>query len=163
MNAHIRHFAPTDRVSLERAIDAVCAEGRWMSTTCFQPTPSWRHALQEPTCSRHCLLVAEDRDRIVGWCRALPSECKAKVNEAELGIGLLAPYRNQGLGTQLVRCALDWAGEANLPRLRLRTRKSNTRARRVFTRCGFRPLDISGDWIKMVYPVADSAAQGEHL
>lgn len=162
MSTHIRRFTLADRASLERAINAVCAEGRWMRTERFEPTPSWQHALEDPACSRHCLLVVEDRDRIVGWCRALPSECKTKVNEAELGIGLLAPYRNQGVGTKLVHCALDWAKKANLPCLWLRTQKSNTRARRVFKRCGFHPLDISGDWIKMAYPVADSAAQGEH-
>lgn len=163
MTVHIRYFTSTDRTSLEKTIDAVCAESRWMSTSCFQPTPSWRHALEEPNCSRHCLLVAEDRDQIVGWCRVLPSECKTEVNEAELGIGLLAPYRNQGVGTKLVRCALDWARETNLPCLWLRTRKSNTRARRVFRRCGFHPFGISGDWIRMVYPIEDSAAQGEIL
>lgn len=142
MKAHIRCFTLSDRPSLKATIDAICAEGCWMFTSNFQPTSSWRHALEEPTCSCHCLLIAEVQDRIVGWCRVLPSECKANVNDAELGIELLPNYRNQGLGTALVHRTLDWAREENLHHLRLRTRRDNTRARRVFTHCGFHPVSI---------------------
>jgi RimJ/RimL family protein N-acetyltransferase len=163
MNAHIRRFTPSDRASLEKAINIVCAEGRWMSTSHFQPTPGWRHALEEPTCSRHCLLVVEDQDRIVGWCRVFPETCEGAVKEAELGVGLVTSYRNHGLGAALVRHALNWAGEADLHHVWLNTREDNARARRVFARCAFRPAGISGDWIKMVYQIEDVEAQGESI
>jgi hypothetical protein len=51
MKAHIRCFTLSDRPSLKATIDAICAEGCWMFTSNFQPTSSWRHALEEPTCS----------------------------------------------------------------------------------------------------------------
>ncbi len=147
---NVRRFVRSDRASLEEAINAVCAEGRWMSTSSFQPTPAWRHALEQPNCSNHCLLVAEEKGHIVGWCRVLPAACKGEVTKAELGIGLLPDYRNRGLGTVLVQRVLDWARETGLERLWLRTREDNTRARRVFARCGFFACGKSDGWIRMI-------------
>jgi ribosomal protein S18 acetylase RimI-like enzyme len=133
MTTHIRPFAPSDRVALIETIEAVCGEGRWMSTPRFQPTPEWLHALAEPGCSCHLLLVVEDAVNIAGWCRLFPIGSQA----SGLGVGLLPAYRNRGLGTMLVRQALDWALAAGLQRVALTTRQDNTRAIRVFTRRGF--------------------------
>ena len=126
MDAVIRPFSPSDEVLLRKAIDAVCAEGRWMSTLRFQPTPAWVHALETPTCPDHLLLVAEDGGRIVGWCRLfLLSRCNGHNNEVELGIGLLPEYRGRGLGRTLVGQALNWATAVSVKRVTLTTRADN--------------------------------------
>jgi RimJ/RimL family protein N-acetyltransferase len=133
----IRPFQSGDCPGLVQAIDAVCGEGRWMKTTRFEPTPGWSHALEEPDCSCHLLLVAEDAGRVVGWCRTFPGERGNGAQEATLGIGLLSPYRDRGIGTALVRHALRWAKGAGYRRVRLTTHPDNARAIRVFARCGF--------------------------
>jgi len=142
----IRRFASRDRTQLIQTIDAVCGEGRWMSTTRFEPTPAWTHALEEPDCVNHLLLVVEDKDRVVGWCRTLPTKCQQDKQEATLGIGLLPAYRDRGIGTALVRQALAWAGGAGYQRIRLTTHPNNARAIHVFRRCGFsltRRIDVN--------------------
>lgn len=159
----LRPFIPTDLADLVAAINAVCAEGRWMSTSRFQPTPGWRHALESPTCPHHRLLVVQDKSCIVGWCRLLPTTCAVGATEAELGIGLLPMYRDRGLGTGLVRLALTWAGAAGFQRVWLTARADNTRAVHVFTRCGFHQLDISDNRVTMMFPVRDVAPQGENV
>ncbi len=159
----LRPFTPTDQDGLVAAINAVCAEGCWMSTPRFQPTPGWQHMLESPTCPHHLLLVAEDESRIVGWCRLLPTTCADGAPEAELGIGLLPAYRGQGLGTGLVRLALAWAGATGLQRAWLTTRADNARAIHVFTRCGFHLLDVSDNRVTMMHPVCDVASQGENV
>lgn len=108
-----------------------------MSAPRFEPTPVWTHALEEPDCPYHLLLVVQDACHVIGWCRTFPSICNAYRQRADLGIGLLPEYRNQGLGTTLVRQSLDWARMRGIQYVTLTTRPDNIRALGVFTRCGF--------------------------
>ena len=143
----VRPYRVRDRDGLISVIDAVCAEGRWMKTDRFEPTPVWEHALADPGCPCHLLLVAVDGTRITGWCRVFPT---GDNGEGEIGIGLLAPYRNQGLGTRMLRRAVKWAKEHHFTRLKLTTRADNTRAIRVFKRCGFVITASTPEgWVKM--------------
>jgi GNAT superfamily N-acetyltransferase len=132
----VRPFGTPDRSGLVQTIDAVCGENRWMSTTRFKPTAHWLHALAEPACSCHSLLVAEDAKQVVGWCRIFPGE-DAGTRELTLGVGLLPAYRDRGVGTALVRQSLEWARDAGHGQVRLTTHPDNARAIHVFTRCGF--------------------------
>ena len=137
MTVAVRGFAPSDRRSLERAIDAVCGEGEWMATRRFEPTPAWRHALKAPACCAHLLLVAEEARQVVGWCRLFPADCQTAAGLLELGIGLLPEYRGRGLGDLLTRTALRWAGDQDAPRVTLSTRAGNAAAIALFEKCGF--------------------------
>ncbi len=148
-SSNVRSYQVIDKGALETVINAVCAEGRWMRTTHFEPTPAWEHALTEPDCPDHLLLVAHAEERPIGWCRAFPTNVPG---EAKVGIGLLPPYRDRGLGTSMLRRSLDWAGEQELTRLTLTTRDDNHRAIHVFEKCGFSPTGWrEGKWIEMEY------------
>jgi ribosomal protein S18 acetylase RimI-like enzyme len=134
MNACFRSYTLGDRAALVNVIDQVCAECHWMATRSFEPTPAWLHALAEPNCPRHLLLLA-DNNHIFGWCRLL-----AEVEWPEsidLGIGLLPEYRQCGIGTALIQSALNWAALAGYQRVTLSVHPDNFHARNVFERCGF--------------------------
>lgn len=149
MTIALRPYAVQDRANLIGVIDEVCSEGRYMSTTRFEPTPSWELALQATPRNDHLLLLAADGPTVVGWCRVFP-EAGAQRTEASLGVGLLRPYRNRGIGGSLVQQALWWAWSAGLQRVTLKTRLDNGRALRVFVRCGFEFLSASdGVWADM--------------
>ena len=137
MKPVIRPFTDRDKPDLISTIDAVCAEGRWMRTLRFEPTPVWAHALENAGCSDHLLLVVEDDAQIVGWCRTFPTSCRDGATTASLGIGLLPTHRDQGNGTALVCASLEWAAGATLDQLTLMTRPDNQRAIHVFGKCGF--------------------------
>jgi RimJ/RimL family protein N-acetyltransferase len=118
-----------------------------MRTYCFEPTPMWEHALTYSDCPCHLLLVVCDGQYIVGWCRMFPTHTPG---EADVGIGLLLPYRDQGLGTSTLRQAVGWARGQNLAQLTLTARLDNHRAIHVFEKCGFSPVGRSnGIRIKM--------------
>jgi len=118
-----------------------------MRTPRFEPTPAWEHALAQPDCSCHLLLVAADGANIVGWCRLFPTDEGA----LELGIGVVAPYRRRGLGRALLGAALEWASARGMPVV-LETRTDNAPAIRLFTRSGFRVVgQQDGHW-QMRYP-----------
>jgi GNAT superfamily N-acetyltransferase len=122
---------------LIETINTVCGEGRWMNTRQFEPTPAWTHALEKPACVSHLLLLVEDVDSVVGWCRTFPESCQDSKPVVSLGIGLLPAYRNQGIGTSFIRRSLVWAIEVGLRRVTLTTHPANARAIHVFSKCGF--------------------------
>ncbi len=146
MRIEVRPFQPADRPGLVAVVDAVCAEGI-MRTPRFIPTPAWEHALAHPDCPCHLLLVASDGDRVTGWCRLFPNGDGA----LELGIGVAAPYRRQGVGRALLEAALGWALEQGMPVV-LETRTDNIPAIRLFTHLGFRIVGQEDDHWQMQYP-----------
>jgi GNAT superfamily N-acetyltransferase len=136
MSIAFSRFEVDDRDDLIHVIDEVCAGTPYMATPCFQQTPSWRQALAAPDGVRHLLLIARDNCQIMGWCRLFP-EGQGASHQMELGIGLLAPYRQHGLGTGLVTRALDWARHAGCGLISLQVHPANVVARHVFEKCGF--------------------------
>ncbi|MBN1954659.1 MAG: GNAT family N-acetyltransferase [Anaerolineae bacterium] len=147
----MREYATQDRQALIAAIDAVCAASPWMLAPRFLPTPLWEHALRAPRCTRHRLLVVEDRAKVVGWCRLFPlALCNGPVPELELGIGLLPAYRHRGLGKALVGKAAAWGWEGGCQRIVLTTHPENRGALRFFQRLGFAPTGRQREgWIEM--------------
>jgi len=172
VTCNIRTFRSHDRYTLERAIDAVCGEGRWMATARFEPTPAWQHALTHPGCGSHLLLVAEAQDEVVGWCRLFPVDgpsertestemARARERGLELGIGLLPAFRGQGLGRELVEGALRWVRAVALPAVHLTTRRDNARALGLFARCGFLEAGEAGSGeVAMCYHVEQAHELG---
>jgi len=142
----VRPYHPSDRQNLMDAINAVCAGGM-MRTPRFEPTPAWEHALAQPDCPCHLLLVAVEGATVVGWCRLFPTDERA----LELGIGVVASHRRRGLGRALLGAALEWASARGMPVV-LETRTDNTPAIRLFTRSGFRVVGQQGDHWQMRYP-----------
>lgn len=143
----LRRYRSSDARGLAAAIDAVCAEGRWMHTARFEPTPAWEYALSHPDDTSHLLLVACHEDEVVGWCRVFPG---GEDGSAVVGIGLLKPYRDRGVGTQMLGTAIDWARQQGLQRLVLTTRSDNARAIHVFRKYGFQETGRrDGEWIEM--------------
>ncbi|MGB9777695.1 MAG: GNAT family N-acetyltransferase [Anaerolineae bacterium] len=144
MRIEVRPFQLADHPGLVAAVNSVCAEGM-MRTPRFIPTPAWEHALAQPDCPCHLLLIAAEGPQVVGWCRLFPTDGEA----LELGIGVLGPYRRQGLGRALLEAALDWA--RGMPVV-LETRTDNIPAIRLFTRFGFRIVgQEDGHW-QLEYP-----------
>lgn len=123
-----------------------------MATPHFCPTPAWEHALSAPDCPCHLLLVAEEWGEIVGWCRLFPEEGDGPA--LELGIGVRADRRRQGLGRALLTEALRWAGRQGLPVV-LETRRDNLPARRLFAQYGFRPAGEERGLLRMCRPVEE--------
>ena len=148
LQCSIRPYTLTDRSLLITTINAVCAEGRWMRTRCYEPTPAWEHALAEPDCSCHLLLIVVDEERVVGWCRVF-RDADSQTG-ADIAIGLLPEYREQGIGTALFQQAMVWTSKNGLARLHLTTRVDNARAIRLFQKFGFAVVrELDENWLEM--------------
>lgn len=145
----MRPYTSKDSTKLSQAINQVCADTPWMSTRSFIPTDSWVHAMDMEDCHYHRLLVADSNGEIVGWCRSFPAACGVLPSHAELGIGLLAQHRNQGIGTELIMRSLEWAEDAGLRKVDLTVSLRNSIAFHVFEKCGFEPASAQGNKMLM--------------
>ncbi len=137
MNYNIQCYAAMDRAAVLSVIDAVCREGLWMRTPRYEPTPVWELALSGAPAPGHLLRVVTAEARVIGWLRAFPVNHSEQV---ELGMGVLLPFRNGGIGTRLVAGALEWAGAAGYTRVSAVCRRDNTRAWHLFSKAGFSSL-----------------------
>ena len=138
----IRPYATKDLTQLPQAINQVCGDTPWMSTRSFTPTNTWLHAMEMDDCPHHRLFVADSNGEVVGWCRSFPASCGVQLPNTELGVGVLAKYRNQGIGTELIRRSLKWAEAAGLKKVDLTVSRYNSIAIHVFEKCGFETEQI---------------------
>ncbi|MCR4405320.1 MAG: GNAT family N-acetyltransferase [Anaerolineae bacterium] len=136
----VRPAAPSDAPLVIAVVDAVCRERRYMMTERFLPGPEWQEALgMIPRSGWKLLLVAECEGRIVGWCRAFADTVSPFARHtAEVGIGILKPYREIGIGTHLLRQTIQGSREAHLEKLTAAIFAINERALNLFIGRGFR-------------------------
>jgi len=136
----VRPAAPAEAPQVIAAVDAVCRERRYMMTDRFVPGPAWQEALgMAPRSGWKLLLVAECEKRIVGWCRVFAETVSPFARHvAEVGIGVIEPYREIGIGTHLLRRAIRAAREARLEKLTATAFAINERALNLFIGRGFK-------------------------
>lgn len=157
----LRPARPTDAPAVIAIINAVCAERVYLLTDRYVGTPQWEAALHHPEEALQCpktppglLLLPVVDKQIVGWCRVFPGIVSKTHHVADIGIGLLPPYREQGIGTRLLERAVDWAAAQGLIKLTADCFSTNLRARALFRKLGFaetgvryRQYKMNGDYV----------------
>lgn len=102
------------------------------------------------------LLAVNDNDVVIGWCDIVTRE-KYPSTTGFIGIGLLPEYRGKGIGSELMRKAMELASERGFNEIRLDCRRSNKRAIKLYKKLGFRrtfcsrsSLVIDGEYIPLI-------------
>ncbi|MEK6752601.1 MAG: hypothetical protein AABZ00_10080 [Chloroflexota bacterium] len=92
-------FLPRDREQVTDLINHVAAEGGFLQTGRFAPTPDWEKVLDEGADRRsgRLLLVARRRNSLAGFCRLFPEDKNERV-VGNVGIVLLPEYRQKTRG-----------------------------------------------------------------
>jgi RimJ/RimL family protein N-acetyltransferase len=97
-----------------------------------------RHRIVDILASDHeTLLVAEDRDALVGFLGIRGGLFRRNRHSAYIVIGILQAFTGQGIGTQLCLAMETWAHEHNLHRLELTVMVHNERAIALYKKMGF--------------------------
>lgn len=135
----VRRAVPADAYTVVANINAVCAEGIYMATEQYTPTPQWEQVLHWPDEYPHLLLLVAEMDRqVVGHCRVFPDEFGQKARHVgDLGIEIIRPFREIGIGTALMECAIEWTSTQGLKKLTVSTFSTNQRAINLFNKMGF--------------------------
>lgn len=82
--------------------------------------------------------VAEDQGRIVGIANVAGGTRRATRHSGGIGISLHPDYRDQGVGTRMMRYIIQWARETGIiTRLELSVFTHNARAIHVYENVGF--------------------------
>ncbi len=137
---HIRQAAPVDARVIVAGIDAVCAEAIYFYTPRYVPTPAWEAALHRPQdVPDHLLLVAEGPGNLfVGSVQLFPIAPQCTDTRAgELGIFVLQPFRDRGVGTGLMAEAMCRARELGYGKAFLTVLTTNLRAIHLYHKFGF--------------------------
>ena len=136
----VRRASPSDAHALVELAESVGREdGRWILGT-----GPWRSVADERrylrTIQGHpdaAVFVAEDGDRIVGRLSLARDPHPASRHVADLGLMVAASHRRQGVGTMLLRQAVDWAREAQIRKLELHVFPWNEPALALYGSFGF--------------------------
>src|SRR6185369_15649061 len=82
--------------------------------------------------------VALSSRRVVGWCDVLPTHGEARAHVGTLGIGLVREARGLGIGTALMKAAVERSWAKGLSRIELTVRADNLAAKALYEKMGFR-------------------------
>lgn len=135
----IRQAIPADAPRIIHMIKVVGAEGGYLYTSRYIPTPQWEAALHCPdSAPRHLLLVAEQDGVLIGVARLFPCDAAPEGgNTGELGLLVVDRLRGRGVGTALIQEILHRALALGYVRIVLSVRRANERAVRLYRRFGF--------------------------
>jgi RimJ/RimL family protein N-acetyltransferase len=99
--------------------------------------PLRAHLASIATSGNETVLVARDRDRLVGLITGMRGDHPARRGVVEIGIGVRASHRSQGVGFSLMMALERWAREVGCHRLSLRVVTRNTPAIALYRKAGF--------------------------
>ena len=75
--------------------------------------------------------------KVIGWCDISSFHRETMVHSGVLGLGVIAPYRHQGIGRALLERTLTQARTQGFTRIELTVRQSNQRAIALYKKIGF--------------------------
>jgi hypothetical protein len=144
----LRQAEPDDASDFIRIVDCVAREELYFLRSRFEVEEERERSLiAEARDGGDLILLALVDERPVGWVTLFRSKREFTRHTAELGIGVIAGYREIGIGTALMGAALMWAAEHGIEKVNLGVRANNERAQRLyrsfhFVQEGYRVRDI---------------------
>jgi RimJ/RimL family protein N-acetyltransferase len=134
---HIRKATTADLDVVECNINAVCREGIYLVSSHFTMPERWRRILAAGgELDNNLIIVAETDGLVVGHGRMFAGP-GTSAHVADLGMALIAGFRDQGIGSRMIAYMLDWARQKGLRKVTLGVFASNKRAIHVYDKFGF--------------------------
>ena len=156
----VRRARSQDAAAIVSGIAQVCDEGIYFETDTFVPDRHWEAALYHPeTFPHHLMSVAVWQDSLLGSVRLFSGLMGSKDRHvADLGIFVLKPYRDRGIGTRLMRYAIDWATDQGVEKVTLNVFADNHRAIHLYQKFSFqveglrkRQYRIQGEYVDELF------------
>jgi RimJ/RimL family protein N-acetyltransferase len=119
------------------ALDRVAKERRYLTFLEAPPIEEARKFILRNLGRGYPQRIALVEGRLVGWCDVLPVDRPTRAHNGILGIALLPEARGRGIGSALLRAALDDARRFGFTRVELSYRSGNARVGRLYERFGF--------------------------
>lgn len=126
------HFA-----GFHAAVDGVAKERRYLAMLEAPSFARTRRFVLDSLRAGAVHLVAVAGDDVVGWCDLRPKAAPALRHSAVLGMGIVAAYRRQGIGSRMLAATLELAWAKGTRRAELMVRSDNAPAIALYRRFGF--------------------------
>ncbi len=104
------------------------------------------------------IFVADAGEQLAGYIALFGGRFRRIRHSAHIVIGILKEYRGRGLGSKLMKAALDWAKTSNITRLELTVVEDNKAAISLYKKHDFKEegrkinsLLIDGKYINEIY------------
>lgn len=123
--------------SFRAAVGSVAREGKYLT---FLDEPSLEMSkafVLENLQGNWPHFIAISDGKVIGWCDISSLHRPVFAHSGTLGIGILAPYRGQGIGGKLIHTALNRAKLIGLTRIELSVRENNKPAITLYKKFGF--------------------------
>ncbi|WEK49985.1 MAG: GNAT family N-acetyltransferase [Candidatus Kaistia colombiensis] len=138
MPISIRSITEADIPGFRVAVDSVARERRYLALLEAGPMAQTAAFVLGNIEKGNPTFVATDEDRVVGWCDIIRNERREiHRHRGALGIGIVAPYRHQGIGRRLMETAISAAWATGMTRIELDVRADNQNAIALYKRLGF--------------------------
>ncbi len=135
MPAVIRHAEPADIEAIKAIYDQSSVYANTLQLP-YQPVSNWQKLYNAGTGFYN--LVAEVEGKVVGQLGLQVCQSPRRRHVAELGMGVSEEYQGQGIGSALLRAALEMADNwLNIRRVELTVYVSNEAAIALYERFGF--------------------------
>ncbi|KZE78873.1 hypothetical protein AV926_00975 [Myroides marinus] len=116
----------------------------------FTKTPrdiaNWINQLN--TSANSLMLVAEHQGELIGNLDLTGHHRNTMLHTAVLGMGIAMNWRNTGVGTLLLKTALEWAKNSHLEIISLDVYTENKSGIALYQKLGFKEVGVIPDFIK---------------
>ena len=148
----IRHALTKDARNLHDGFCSVVEERKWLPTFNANANVSdWVNWIQRTINSREILLISEVDGKYAGHVTIQPEEWMASQHVGKLGIIIIEPYRNIGVGGALMICAEETARDERYEKIVLSTFEDNEIAKHMYESVGYHMIGIRKRHFKMPY------------
>lgn len=131
----IRHAEPADIDAIKAIYDRPTVYANTLQLP-YQPVSNWQRLYQAGTNFYNLVAVVEGQ--VVGQLGLQVCQSPRRRHVAEIGMGVAEDYQGQGVGSALLRAALEMADNwLNIRRMELTVYSSNEAAIALYERFGF--------------------------
>ncbi|WP_242602350.1 GNAT family N-acetyltransferase [Legionella rowbothamii] len=119
------------------AVDSVARERKYLAFLEGPPIHTTRDFVLQNIEGNWPHFIAVCDGRVIGWCDISSLDRPVFAHVGSLGIGILAAYREQGIGKKLMQAAIQQAEQKGLTRIELTVREQNKPAIALYKKLGF--------------------------
>jgi ribosomal protein S18 acetylase RimI-like enzyme len=133
-------IVPIGRVHLagfHAAVDSVAKERRYLAMLEAPSFSRTRRFVLDSLKAGAVHVVAVADGEVLGWCDLRPKSAPTLRHSAVLGMGVVAAYRGQGIGSRMLASTLELARAHGIRRAELSVRADNAPAIALYRRFGF--------------------------
>lgn len=135
--------------SFHACLDAVAKERRFIEMIEAPPLVNVAEYQRGLILKNGPVYYAVEGSKVVGWCDIFPKDNPRLSHRGTLGMGIVAGYRKQGIGSRLMQATLAHAKKFGIEKVELSVYSSNVDAIALYKKMGFVQEGVVKDYRRL--------------